>query len=97
MCYVYLRLALSIVYNFCTVWSYLTCNSHVFLIRRRLPIIMVKLRMAQAVKDAVKYIEQGHILPYESTNVTFVTIKKKGTTYCNCSLLHQLVPWFVRE
>ncbi|XP_065916987.1 U3 small nucleolar ribonucleoprotein protein IMP3-like [Dysidea avara] len=29
--------------------------------RRRLPIIMVKLRMAQAVKDAVKYIEQGHI------------------------------------
>lgn len=29
--------------------------------RRRLPVIMVKLRMAQVVKDAVKYIEQGHI------------------------------------
>ena len=29
--------------------------------RRRLPVIMVKLRMAQAIKDAVKYIEQGHI------------------------------------
>ena len=32
--------------------------------RRRLPVIMVKLRMAQAVKDAVKYIEQGHILKH---------------------------------
>lgn len=29
--------------------------------RRRLPVVMVKLRMAQAVKDAVKYIEQGHV------------------------------------
>ena len=29
--------------------------------RRRLPVVMVKLRMAQAIKDAVKYIEQGHI------------------------------------
>ena len=29
--------------------------------RRRLPVIMVKLRMSQAVKDAVKYIEQGHV------------------------------------
>ncbi|XP_031556300.1 U3 small nucleolar ribonucleoprotein protein IMP3-like [Actinia tenebrosa] len=29
--------------------------------RRRLPVIMVNLRMAQAIKDAVKYIEQGHI------------------------------------
>lgn len=34
------------------------------LFRRRLPVIMVKLRMAQAVKDAVKYIEQGHILQH---------------------------------
>ena len=29
--------------------------------RRRLPVVMVKLRMAQAVKDAVKYVEQGHV------------------------------------
>lgn len=29
--------------------------------RRRLPIIMVKLRMAQTPKDAVQYIEQGHV------------------------------------
>ena len=29
--------------------------------RRRLPVVMVNLRMAQAIKDAVKYIEQGHI------------------------------------
>lgn len=32
--------------------------------RRRLPVIIVKLRMSQAVKDAVKYIEQGHILKH---------------------------------
>lgn len=31
------------------------------LCRRRLPFVMVRLRMAQAVKDAVKYIEQGHV------------------------------------
>ena len=29
--------------------------------RRRLPVVMVRLRMAQAIKDAVKYIEQGHV------------------------------------
>lgn len=29
--------------------------------RRRLPVIMVRLRLAQTVKDAVKFIEQGHI------------------------------------
>ena len=29
--------------------------------RRRLPVVMVRLRMTQAVKDAVKYIEQGHV------------------------------------
>ena len=29
--------------------------------RRRLPIVMVKLRMAQQIKDAVKYVEQGHV------------------------------------
>lgn len=29
--------------------------------RRRLPVIMVRLRMTQAIKDAVKYIEQGHV------------------------------------
>lgn len=28
---------------------------------RRLGVVMVRLRMAQAVKDAVKYIEQGHV------------------------------------
>ena len=31
------------------------------LCRRRLPVVMVRLRMAQAIKDAVKYIEQGHV------------------------------------
>ena len=31
------------------------------LCRRRLGVVMVHLRMAQAVKDAVKYIEQGHV------------------------------------
>ena len=49
----------------CVIYPYFTWNYHVSLIRRRLPIIMVKLRMAQAVKDAVKYIEQGHILTQE--------------------------------
>ncbi|EDO45146.1 predicted protein [Nematostella vectensis] len=29
--------------------------------RRRLPVVMVNLKMAQVVKDAVKYIEQGHV------------------------------------
>jgi U3 small nucleolar ribonucleoprotein protein IMP3 len=29
--------------------------------RRRLPVVMVKLRMSQTVKDAVKFVEQGHI------------------------------------
>ena len=29
--------------------------------RRRLPVVMVRLRMCQTVKDAVRYIEQGHI------------------------------------
>lgn len=29
--------------------------------RRRLPVVMVRMRMAQQVKDAVKYIEQGHV------------------------------------
>lgn len=29
--------------------------------RRRLPVVMVRLRMAQHVKDAVQYIEQGHV------------------------------------
>ncbi|XP_020917801.1 U3 small nucleolar ribonucleoprotein protein IMP3 [Exaiptasia diaphana] len=29
--------------------------------RRRLPVVMVRLKMAQAIKDAVKYVEQGHI------------------------------------
>ena len=29
--------------------------------RRRLPIIMMKLKMAETTKDAVMYIEQGHI------------------------------------
>lgn len=29
--------------------------------RRRLPVVMVRLRMAQHIKDAVKYIEQGHV------------------------------------
>ena len=31
------------------------------LCRRRLPVVMVRLRMAQAIKDAVKYVEQGHV------------------------------------
>lgn len=30
--------------------------------RRRLPVVMVKLRMAQRVRDAVKFVEQGRIL-----------------------------------
>jgi U3 small nucleolar ribonucleoprotein protein IMP3 len=29
--------------------------------RRRLPIVMMKLKMAETTKDAVTYIEQGHI------------------------------------
>lgn len=29
--------------------------------RRRLPVVMVRLKMAEHIKDAVKYIEQGHI------------------------------------
>ena len=29
--------------------------------RRRLPVVMVRLRMAEHIKDAVKYIEQGHV------------------------------------
>ena len=29
--------------------------------RRRLPVVMVRLRMAQSVKDAVKFVEQGHV------------------------------------
>ena len=29
--------------------------------RRRLPILMVKLKMAEQIKNAVKYIEQGHV------------------------------------
>ena len=29
--------------------------------RRRLPVVMVRLKMAEQVKDAVKYIEQGHV------------------------------------
>jgi len=60
MCYVYFRLTC----NLCVICVNVTHNSHVFLNRRRLPIVMVKLRMAQAVKDAVKYIEQGHILTH---------------------------------
>ncbi|XP_065837449.1 U3 small nucleolar ribonucleoprotein protein IMP3-like [Oscarella lobularis] len=29
--------------------------------RRRLPVVMVRLRMAQRVKDAVRFVEQGHV------------------------------------
>ena len=29
--------------------------------RRRLPVVMVRLKMAEHIKDAVKYIEQGHV------------------------------------
>ena len=29
--------------------------------RRRLPVVMQKLKMAESVKDAVTYIEQGHV------------------------------------
>ncbi len=29
--------------------------------RRRLPVVMVRLKMAEQIKDAVKYIEQGHV------------------------------------
>eukprot|EP00826_Nyctotherus_ovalis_P053516 TRINITY_DN6970_c0_g1_i8.p2 TRINITY_DN6970_c0_g1~~TRINITY_DN6970_c0_g1_i8.p2 ORF type:complete len:103 (+),score=21.94 TRINITY_DN6970_c0_g1_i8:73-381(+) len=29
--------------------------------RRRLPVVMVRLKMAQTLKEAVTYIEQGHI------------------------------------
>lgn len=29
--------------------------------RRRLPVVMVRLHMAQTVKNAVEYIEQGHV------------------------------------
>jgi len=31
------------------------------LCRRRLGVVMVRLRMAQAIRDAIKYIEQGHV------------------------------------
>ena len=33
--------------------------------RRRLPVLMVKLRMAQSLADAIKFIEQGRILLVE--------------------------------
>lgn len=29
--------------------------------RRRLPVVMVRCKMAQSIKDAVKFIEQGHV------------------------------------
>lgn len=29
--------------------------------RRRLPVVMVRNHMAQTIKDAVKFIEQGHV------------------------------------
>jgi len=29
--------------------------------RRRLPVVLVRLRMAQSIKDAVTYVEQGHV------------------------------------
>lgn len=29
--------------------------------RRRLPVVMVRLKMAEHIKDAVKYVEQGHV------------------------------------
>lgn len=29
--------------------------------RRRLPVVMVRSKMAQTIKDAVKFIEQGHV------------------------------------
>ncbi|RMX60648.1 hypothetical protein pdam_00024227 [Pocillopora damicornis] len=45
--------------------------------RRRLPVVMVRLRMAQAVKDAVKYIEQGHVRvgPEVITDPAFLVTK----------------------
>ena len=37
--------------------------------RRRLPVQMVKLRMAQTLGDAAKFVEQGRILIYSTTSL----------------------------
>ncbi len=42
--------------------------------RRRLPVLMVKLRMAQRLADAIKFIEQGRILYH----------KFEGEAVCVC-------------
>lgn len=45
--------------------------------RRRLPVILVRLRMAQTVKDAVTYVEQGHIRvgPHLVTDPAFLVTR----------------------
>ncbi|XP_046846466.1 U3 small nucleolar ribonucleoprotein protein IMP3-like [Xenia sp. Carnegie-2017] len=45
--------------------------------RRRLPVVMMKLRMTQSIKDAVKYIEQGHVRvgPEVTTDPAFIVTR----------------------
>lgn len=45
-----------------------------FTYRRRLPVIMVKLRMAQHIGDAAKFVEQGRILTGQRTHPILLLI-----------------------